>query len=162
MSKTLNQNTWYVGGNFLKSKYVVYDMTPLDQNKKNYIQVGIGETNTSAIIGQKQYDTDSIHYYPKPEEKDATTTMSGFEDPYVIHAKKQEASKVMKEETKHKKAKDQTWILVLIFSIILLMVIGFVLMYYLRSKKEPTFDTSKAIEEHTVLVDDEQIQSGIN
>jgi hypothetical protein len=42
------------------------------------------------------------------------------------------------------------------------MVIGFVFMYYLRSKKEPTFDTSKAIEEHTVLVDDEQIQSGIN
>jgi hypothetical protein len=81
----------------LRSKYVVYDMSPLDTDKKNYIQVGIGETNLSAVIGQKQYDTDSIHYYPKPEEKDATTTMTGFEDPYEIHAKKQQAAKVVRD-----------------------------------------------------------------
>ena len=90
MSKSNDQNTWYVGGSFLKSKYVVYDMTPFDLDKKNYIQVGIGETNISAIIGQNQYDINSNYYYPSPEEKDATTTMSGFEDPYVIHAKNQE------------------------------------------------------------------------
>lgn len=50
-SKSTDQNKWYVGGSFLKSKYIVYDMTPLDKDKKNYIQVGIGEANTSTIIG---------------------------------------------------------------------------------------------------------------
>lgn len=90
----------------MKSKYVVYDMTPLDQDKKNYIQVGIGETNTSVVIGEKQYDHDSIHYYPKPAEKDATTTMVGFEDPYVVQAKRNEAAKVVRDEQKHKKAEN--------------------------------------------------------
>lgn len=105
-SKSPDQQTWYVGGSFLKSKYVVYDMTPLDEQKKNYIQVGIGETNTSIVIGEKQYDHNSIHYYPKPEEKDATSTMVGFEDPYVVHAKNQEAAKVVKDQEKHKKAEN--------------------------------------------------------
>ena len=162
MSKSTDQNTWYVGGSFLKSKYVVYDMTPLDQNKKNYIQVGIGETNTSAIIGQKQYETDSIHYYPKPEAKDATTTMDGFEDPYVIHAQKQEEVKVVKAKTEKKKAEDQTWILILIFFILLLLVIGFVVMYYLKNKKQSTFDASKAVEDHNALIANGNMQSGIN
>lgn len=68
----------------MKSKYVVYDMTPLDKDNKNYIQVGIGETNTSVVIGEKQYDHESIDYYPKPTEQDASTSMEGFEDPYEV------------------------------------------------------------------------------
>ena len=38
------------------------------------------------------------------------------------------------------------------------MVIGFVVMYYLKSKKDKIFDTSKAVEEHNALIDG----SGIN
>lgn len=141
-------------------------MTPLDQDNKNYIQIGIGETNHSTVIGERQYDTDSINYFAAPQEKDATTTMAGFEDPYVVHAKKLEHDKEVKDEEterKHKRAESQTWVLILIFSIILMMVIGFVVMYYLRSKKESqTFDTSKAVEQHNQLIDQEEIQEGEN
>ena len=52
-SKGADQKTWYVGGVFLRSNYVVYDMTPLDNNGKDYIQIGVGALNTSAIIGEK-------------------------------------------------------------------------------------------------------------
>ena len=106
MSKNADQKTWYVGGSFLKSNYVVYDMTPLDTYGKDYIQVGVGAINSSAIIGEKQYDTTSIHYFPKPEEKDATTNMDGFEDPYVIHDTKLDEEKHVKDQKKQEKAKN--------------------------------------------------------
>lgn len=97
MSGSADQKTWYVGGSFLKNNYVVYDMSTLDKKNKNYIQVGVGQKNNSVSIGEKQYDVDSIRYYPKPEELDVSTVMDGFEDPYVIHDTRQEEARLVKE-----------------------------------------------------------------
>jgi len=40
-SLNANQETWYLGNLFMNKYYVVYDMTPYDEQGKDYIQVGI-------------------------------------------------------------------------------------------------------------------------
>lgn len=41
----VDTNTWFVGTSFLQNKYIVYDLSPMDEKDMNYIQVGIGEIN---------------------------------------------------------------------------------------------------------------------
>ena len=38
-------DTWQVGNIFTKNYYMIYDMTPYDENNQNYIQVGIAPIN---------------------------------------------------------------------------------------------------------------------
>jgi hypothetical protein len=49
-------NTWQLGTAVMKRYYLVYDMSPYDHGE-NYIQVGVGEVNPEANIGQRKYDT---------------------------------------------------------------------------------------------------------
>ena len=58
-----DQNTWYLGADFFKSKYVIYDMSPFEKN--GYIQVGIGELNLEASLGERHYDPNSDIYDPE-------------------------------------------------------------------------------------------------
>lgn len=47
-----NSVTMYVGNVFLDDKYVVWDQTPKTTRKEDYIQIGIGQADPNAIIGE--------------------------------------------------------------------------------------------------------------
>jgi len=40
-SQSIATETWFVGNVFMREQYVVYDMTPKDNDGKDYIQVGV-------------------------------------------------------------------------------------------------------------------------
>lgn len=58
----LDQETWYLGGLFLQQYYITYDMTPIDEFKKDYIQVGIAPLNQSWNGPAANYDKTSLDY----------------------------------------------------------------------------------------------------
>ncbi len=49
------QDTWFVGNLFLNYFYIVFDMSPFDEQAKDYIQVGVAPINPSNLIGQEAY-----------------------------------------------------------------------------------------------------------
>lgn len=44
--------TWYVGNVFFSGRYIVFDQTPKTEHNKDYIQIGIGEEDPDADIGE--------------------------------------------------------------------------------------------------------------
>jgi len=62
--------------------YVVYDMTPYDEQGKDFIQVGIALQNNQQIIGEEHYNPDSDVYKPEKEEIDQSTDIDGKTDSY--------------------------------------------------------------------------------
>lgn len=84
-STNADQQTWYLGNLFMKKYYVVFDMTPLDELNRNYIQVGIAPQNHKMIIGEEHYDPSSPDYKPEDEKIDESTEIDvddGKVDPY--------------------------------------------------------------------------------
>ena len=51
---------WLLGNIFLQNYYFVFDMTPQNENKLNYIQVGIAKRNQLNEIG-KIYDQEDVY-----------------------------------------------------------------------------------------------------
>ena len=50
--------TWYIGNVFFAGRYLVFDQTPLTEHGKDYIQIGIGELDQDADVGEVQYGVD--------------------------------------------------------------------------------------------------------
>lgn len=44
--------TWYVGNVFFAGRYLIFDQTPKTEHGKDYIQIGIGEEDPDADIGE--------------------------------------------------------------------------------------------------------------
>ena len=77
----------YVGNVFFEDKYIVWDQTPKQNDKKDYIQIGIGYADRNADIGQIQYGVYKSLFKPLDREFDSSTTIEGFRDPYVMEEK---------------------------------------------------------------------------
>ena len=54
LPSNLNQNKWLLGTMFLNEYYTAYDMTPYDEEEKDYIQVGIGPINPNGLKQEEQ------------------------------------------------------------------------------------------------------------
>lgn len=55
-------DTYILGNVFFKAYYVVFDMTPYDEGKLPYLQIGVAPRNPLDVIGYKQYAPKSIFY----------------------------------------------------------------------------------------------------
>ena len=76
------QNNWYLGLLFMDKYYIVYDLTPYDNSKANYLQIGIGKKNPEQLMGKQQYDPNYNFYWPLKEEMDVSTNMLFGQDSY--------------------------------------------------------------------------------
>ena len=62
--------SWYVGNLFMKSYYMVYDLSTFDEHGEDYLQIGIGPKNPNNMLGKMQYDTSYNYYWPADESLD--------------------------------------------------------------------------------------------
>lgn len=79
-----NSAKMYVGNMFFDDKYVVWDQTPIQNDKQDYIQIGIGVANPLADIGEIQYGVYDPLFKPLDREWDSSTTIKGHTDPYLM------------------------------------------------------------------------------
>merc|ERR1712032_1055999 len=70
-----------IGNIFMKKYYVVYDMSPLEQDK-DYIQVGIGLQNDQFLAGGQHYNATSPIFAPEERSLDSSSPMVGTPDVY--------------------------------------------------------------------------------
>lgn len=55
----------------MKKYYIVYDMTPYEQNK-NYLQIGLALSNPYGITLNQHYNTNNTNYDITLQEKDTS------------------------------------------------------------------------------------------
>ena len=55
-------DVWQVGSIFTKQYYLVYDMTPYDERREDFIQIGFGLQNETAEVMQARYNYSSMVY----------------------------------------------------------------------------------------------------
>ena len=53
---SIKRNTWYLGTEIMSEFYTVFDMTPLEEEKKDFIQVGFARKNPDGIIFYSEND----------------------------------------------------------------------------------------------------------
>ena len=68
-------DTYILGSVFFKSYYVVFDMTPFDEQKLPYLQVGIAPRNPVDLIGYRQYAPKSIYYDAATKNDDTSVNI---------------------------------------------------------------------------------------
>lgn len=53
--QTLKQDTWYLGSHAMQDYYLVFDVTPLHEHKKDFIQIGIAPASKTQPMRQDEY-----------------------------------------------------------------------------------------------------------
>lgn len=81
-SKNLKLDTIFVGYEFFREYYVMYDASPIEQHGQDYIQVGIAERNKEVDIGQVRYDPKFPGYERAYKEYDGSKIKEGHVDQY--------------------------------------------------------------------------------
>lgn len=54
-----SQDTWYIGNLFINYFYLVFDMSPLDERGKDYIQIGVAPANRTGCPSCDKYNPDN-------------------------------------------------------------------------------------------------------
>jgi hypothetical protein len=70
------ENTYILGSVFFKSYYVIFDMTPFDELKLPYLQVGIAPRNPLDLIGYRQYAPKSVYYDASTKRDDTSVDIA--------------------------------------------------------------------------------------
>jgi len=56
----------------MKKYYFVYDMSPLEKEGQDYIQIAFGPKNPNNVIRDQAYNTDSSYYNPSEKQYDSS------------------------------------------------------------------------------------------
>lgn len=80
-------NNIIMGYEFFKEYYVMFDASPQQEYRQNYIQVGIGKRNKQVDIGQIRYQPNYKDYERALKSNDLSTINEGFKDQYDMEIK---------------------------------------------------------------------------
>ena len=82
-SDGLDQEHWFIGNQFLKEQYVVYDMTPYVEGKESYLNFGIGPKNAANY--KPDYSEQTVVVEPlKPYNPERNETTGGEDKPPIV------------------------------------------------------------------------------
>lgn len=78
---TLDQHTWYLGSQTMADYYTVFDMTPMDELHKDFIQVGFAKRSPTGlkrqqhshkVISEPKFGTAGSHAQPQEQASGGT------------------------------------------------------------------------------------------